>query len=330
MSYVLVTGATGFLGAYVVRDLVENGYRVKAMVRKTSPVEVIGSWDCDIVYADLTEPDSLKEAVKGVDAVVHTAYSFAGRSTNDPFLEFKVNEAGSLTLLDQSRKAGVKNFIFTSSSTCLGTAAANWHPVYTPMDENHPCLPVNAYGAHKAAIERWCLAYYHEHNLKTVVLRPRWIYGPYRPGGEGLITLGTPNHRPAGKDLREYIRENKFLSTYYRYTEQALKNETIEVPGGGFHMTHVRDVAKAHRLALEKNLGGEIYNLADDFTSWEDWVKRIIRLTSSSSRPELKTPALAYDFQLDNRKIKEHLGMNFRGKEGWDECVRICLKELSG
>ncbi len=328
MPYVLVTGASGFAGAYIVRELLSYGYRVRAMVRKNSPVGVLDGLDVDLFHADLSDTGSLREAVKGVDHVVHPAYSVEGRFVDDPIMEFEINEKGSLTLLEASRREGVESFIFTSSGASVGYRnPTRWQPVY-PIEETSPCFPTDIYGAGKAAVEKWCFAYYHQYGLKTVTMRTMWVYGVYRKERPDLISLGSANNAPEGKSVDAFIRENDFLGTFFRYTARALKGEDITVPGGGFHMTHVEDLARAHRLAIEKSEGGEIYNVNDDHVTWRAFAERVVDLTGSKSRLTFE-PAPENDVFVSNGRIKEKLGMTFRGMAGLDESILGCMDVLA-
>ncbi len=329
MPYVLVTGATGFAGAYIVHELLSQGYRVRAMLRESSPASVLAGLDVGLFRADLSDTDSLREAVKGVDHIVHPAYSIEGRVVDDPIMEFEINERGSPTLLEAARHEGVESFIFTSSGASVGYRnPTKWQPVY-PIEETSPCFPTDVYGAGKAAVEKWCFAYYHQYGLKTVTLRTMWVYGAFRKGRRDLTALGSANNAPEGKSEEAFIRENDFLGTFFRYTEQALKGEDITVPGGGFHMTHVEDLARAHRLAIEKSEGGEIYNVNDDHVTWRAFIERVVELTGSKSRLTFEPPP-ANDVFVSNVRIREKMGMTFKGMAGLDDCIYSCMAVLVG
>lgn len=275
----------------------------------------------------LSDPASLRDAVRGVDFVVHPAYSIEGRFPDDPMIEFEVNERGSLVLLEAARKEKISKFIFTSSVAAVGYRnPTKWKPRY-PIDETSPCLPTDTYGAGKAAVEKWCLAYYHQYGLQTVTLRTMWLYGAYRKGRQDLISLGSANNAPAGQPVEMYIRGNDFLNTFFRYTDSAVKNQDIEVPGGGFHMTHVEDLAKAHRLAIEKSCGGEIYNINDHHITWRQFAERVVQLSSSNSRLIFE-PLPLNDVFVSNERAKTKLGMTFKGMEGLDSCISQCIEVL--
>jgi nucleoside-diphosphate-sugar epimerase len=327
MPKVLVTGASGFAGHYIVHDLLDHGYEVRAMVRSREREAALDGLDVEIVYADLVDHESLRKAVRGVDHIAHPAYSVEGRAAGDPLQEFSINEGGSLVLLEEARQAGVEKFVFTSSGAAVGyRSPTKWFPTY-PITETSPCFPTDIYGAGKAAVEKWCLAYYHEFGLQTVTLRTMWVYGTFRIDRPDLIALGSANGCPDGTDTIDYIRGDDFLGTFYNYTRKALAGEPIAAPGGSFQMTHVRDLATANRLAIETSEGGEVYSVNDDLMTWKSFVERVLELTGSSSRLSFE-PEPDNAVFISNDRIKEKLGMEFAGMAGVDACISGCMREL--
>jgi nucleoside-diphosphate-sugar epimerase len=328
MSKVLVTGASGFEGHYVVHDLLEHGYEVRAMVRSPERAASLEGLDVEIVYADLADHESLRKAVRGVDHVVHPAYSAQGRDAGDPLQEFMINEGGSLVLLEEARQQGVEKFVFTSSGASVGyRSPTKWFPTY-PITETSPCFPTDIYGAGKAGVEKWCLAYYHEYGVQTVTLRTMWVYGTYRIDRPELIALGSATGCPADMEMIDFIRGHDFLGTFYNYTERALAGEAITVPGGSFQMTHVRDLATANRLAIESSEGGEVYSVNDDLMSWKSFIERVLELTGSDSALSFE-PTPENEVFISNERIKQKLGIEFAGLAGIDACIQGCIRELT-
>ena len=100
---VLVTGASGFLGSHLAETLVKHGHRVRALVRKTSRTELLEELGAELVYASLETGEGLDEAVRGVDAIVHSAGIVKARTADD---FQRVNVGGTVHLLDAAVEVG--------------------------------------------------------------------------------------------------------------------------------------------------------------------------------------------------------------------------------
>lgn len=159
---IAVTGATGFLGRYLVRVLAEAGHGLRCWHRPSSDRSGFDRWAARIDWrpGELADAAATAELVAGVDAVVHSALDWqrdSGTRTpaRDDLLAFlETNLMGSLRLFEAARKAGVPRFVFIS--TCAV------HEVILddrPLDEAHPLWPERHYGAHKAALEKFVHSY---------------------------------------------------------------------------------------------------------------------------------------------------------------------------
>ncbi|MFQ5801467.1 MAG: NAD-dependent epimerase/dehydratase family protein [Candidatus Methylomirabilales bacterium] len=153
-----VTGASGFLGRYVVRSLKRLG-------------QIQGT---DIDDMDVTDAPAVlaRLQVHPPQVLVHLA-ALKGNlpSRQRPLEFFKVNTLGTLNLLEACRQLGIKRFVFMSSLTVLG-------PTDHPVDETHPIRPLHPYGASKAAAEALVHAYSNSYELEALILRPNFIVGP--------------------------------------------------------------------------------------------------------------------------------------------------------
>ena len=109
--YVALTGATGFVGSYTVRSLVEAGHRIRVLVRPARDTSWLEELGVEICRGEMTDEDALCTFVEGADVVIHTAYDSAAESEHLQYL--RSNIFGSLTLLELSRLAGVRQFICT-------------------------------------------------------------------------------------------------------------------------------------------------------------------------------------------------------------------------
>jgi nucleoside-diphosphate-sugar epimerase len=170
---VLVTGASGFLGGHVAERLTKRGDSVRALVRSTSSRAHLEKLpNLEFFEAAIEDADRIKEAVEGVDAIVHTAGLVKARST-DEF--FATNVGGTSNLVQAARggrgkAAPIKRFVFVSSLTACGPSP-DGRPV--PRDQE---VPDNAYGRSKLSAEKVVLSVKDE--VPSVILRPGAIYGP--------------------------------------------------------------------------------------------------------------------------------------------------------
>jgi nucleoside-diphosphate-sugar epimerase len=172
---VLVTGGSGFLGSHVVERLSARGDQVRALVRKTSNRRHLEGLARDgrveLFEGSIEQGDRLREAVDGIDAIVHAAGIVKARST-DEF--FAVNVGGTSNLVQAAREAArqrpLKRFVHVSSLEAVGPSA-DGRPV--PLDQENP---VTSYGRSKLAAEKVVLAVKDE--LPVTILRPAAIYGP--------------------------------------------------------------------------------------------------------------------------------------------------------
>lgn len=169
---VLVTGAAGFLGGHLVDMLLERGDEVRAMVR---PVEdasrLMDLPGVEIVYGDLTEPESLKHAVQGVQRVYNTAAKTGPWGLEEVYRA--VNVTGLANLIHASMEAGVERIVHTSSITVYG------HHLRGIVTEDHPFhAEDNPYSRSKIAGEKLIATLVKDQSAPVVVVRPAWIYGP--------------------------------------------------------------------------------------------------------------------------------------------------------
>jgi 2-alkyl-3-oxoalkanoate reductase len=165
---VLVTGASGFLGGHVVERLTARGDQVRALVRKTSNRAHLERLPgIELFEGSVEQVDRVREAVEGVDAIVHSAGLIKARST-DEF--FAVNVGGTSNLVEAARGRGLRRFVFVSSLEACGPSA-DGRPVSADQED-----PVTAYGRSKLAAEKVVLSA--KDDLSVVILRPGAIYGP--------------------------------------------------------------------------------------------------------------------------------------------------------
>lgn len=175
MKSYLVTGGCGFIGVNLVSRLVAQGGHVRVLdnlsLGKREYVEPFG---VEVVVGDVRDPAAVAQAVEGMETVIHlAAHTRVIDSISDPQLNFEINARGTLNVLQASRDAGIRTFIFASTGgAILGEQAPPVHEEMVPR-------PISPYGASKLAGEAYCSAFYGSFGLNTVALRFSNVYGPH-------------------------------------------------------------------------------------------------------------------------------------------------------
>jgi nucleoside-diphosphate-sugar epimerase len=185
---VMVVGGNGFLGAHIVRQLVEKEHTVS--VFDTSPINRLND---DIaakfvqIQGDVTDPAAIISAVKKhtVECVVHLASMVTLASQNNPVKAYRLNVGGLLNTLEAARIMGIKRLVYASSLAVYGKTAEN-----IPVHESLPMSPVSLYGATKVFCEELCKAYQKNYQLDFAVIRFPAMWGPGQGqlGGKSPIT----------------------------------------------------------------------------------------------------------------------------------------------
>lgn len=176
MAKYLVTGGAGFIGSNIVKRLVEEGKEVRVLDNfSTGKRENLLPFlnKIELYDGDFTDIDVARNAVKGVDYVIHTgAIPSVPRSIDDPISTNSANITGTLNLLIASRDEKVKRFVYSASSSAYGDS-----PVM-PKEETMPTSPKSPYAIQKLVGEMYCQNFYKLFGLETVCLRYFNVFGP--------------------------------------------------------------------------------------------------------------------------------------------------------
>lgn len=167
----LVTGATGFIGSFIAERLVKDGENVRAFVRKTSNTDFLKTLGVEIFYGDLNDEASIREAVKGIDRVFHSAAMVGDWIPRET--AFRVNVEGTRYMLEAATKEKVKRFIFVSSLAVLGMKDHHKTPSNPPAEKTG-----DIYADTKIDSERLVVEYGKKNNLPYTVIRPGFVFGP--------------------------------------------------------------------------------------------------------------------------------------------------------
>ncbi|MCP3978209.1 MAG: NAD-dependent epimerase/dehydratase family protein [bacterium] len=219
-SRVLITGATGFIGARLVPALLEAGYRVRALVRDPARAADLG--DAEIAQGDLLRPESLAGVESDVDVVVHCA-SILGKWGTPESEIHRVNVTGTQNLLDRFSDRPLRRFLHLSAGGVSGPVATR------SVDESYVCRPATAYERTKLTAEQAVLASAGD-GLAATVVRPTFTYGPGDP------------HKLA---LFRAVKKGRY----------AFVGDGLSVN----HPVFIEDLVRGILLALEHASSGEVY-----------------------------------------------------------------------
>lgn len=258
MSKTLITGATGFLGTHLLNYLLKNNQtNLRILASRDLPEPLPDT--VEIVRGSITDPESVKQAVDGVEKIYHLAGKVS-RNAEDKREMHAIHIDGTRLLCDLAKKAGVSRIVMASTS---GTIAITKTDDEIP-DETWP-TPIEfcsrwPYYASKVYQEETA-RYSCGNKVQLVILNPSLLLGP------GDSRLSSTN------DIL------KFLS-----------RDIPVIPPGGLNFVDVRDVAVAFAKAMQRGRAGERYLLGGPNWTFEKFFGRLERLTKVSA-PKLRTPA---------------------------------------
>lgn len=194
MKKVLVTGADGFIGSHLVETLLDEGYEVRAFVLYNSfntwgwldtfPKEKLDQ--IEIFSGDVRDPNAVRKAMQGMDAVFHLAALIAiPYSYYAPDAYVDTNIKGTLNVLQAARDLETERVLVTSTSEVYGTAQ------YVPIDEKHPFQGQSPYSATKIGADRLAEAFYRSFELPVTIVRPFNTFGPRQSARAVIPTIIT-------------------------------------------------------------------------------------------------------------------------------------------
>jgi UDP-glucose 4-epimerase len=176
LGKVLVTGGAGFIGSHLVEALVGEGHTVTVVDNlSTGHLKNLEAAmpSIEFLEGDTQDPALVEQAISGCDFVFHqAALASVPASIDNPLASHAACATGTLTVLDASRKAGVKRVVYAASSSCYGD-----QPTMAKR-ESDPLQPMSPYAAAKLSGELYCEAFYHTYGLETVGLRYFNVFGP--------------------------------------------------------------------------------------------------------------------------------------------------------
>jgi dihydroflavonol-4-reductase len=253
----LLTGATGFLGSAIARELLKDGRHLKLLARKNTDTRNIDDLDCEVSYGDLRDRESLKSALKGCKTLYHTA-AFYSLWSRDKQLIYDINVQGTRNILECALEAGVEKVVYTSTVGCIGLSGD-----HSPAHEQQPMNPAtlcNDYKLSKYEAEQVAHDMFGR-GLPLVIVNPSTPVGPrdIKP-------------TPTGKIILDFLHGKMpaYIDT-------------------GLNLIDVADCARGHILAEEKGRLGERYILGNKNMSLKEILLALEALTGLKA-PRIKMP----------------------------------------
>lgn len=304
-SKVLVIGGAGFIGSFVVSELLKEPvaevvvYDNFARGQKDYLKEQLKDPRCSIfpIGGDVRETDILDTAMKGKDYVVCLAAMWLLHCKDYPRTAFEVNIAGTFNVLEACVKHNVKKLIWSSSASVYGDA------VELPMTESHPFNNKNFYGATKIAGEAMATAFHDRYGLQVIGLRYMNVYGPHQDQ-TAAYTGVVP------------IMLNKIEA-----------NESPVINGDGsqaYDFIYVEDVARCNVQALKSDMEFGMYNVGTEVqTSIRELCDLILELKNS----DLKVTYKPYSADDARALVQNRIGSRKKAEEELGFLYKYSLKE---
>jgi dihydroflavonol-4-reductase len=243
---ILVTGANGFIGSYIVRSLLRHGYPARAFVRNNADLRNLSSLNIEIVRGDLVKANTVVDAAAGCRAIIHAAGWINTHPLNS-WRVWEVNFVGTANVLTAAQVAGVDKVIYTASIFALGVGA-DGQPADESVTDNLSHLKFPYVSARRAAEAKSAALL--DSGLPLVRVYPTYCIGP------GIHDLSASPYRQLVAFLRGWM---PFYSP------------------GGLNLADVRDVAEAHVLALEHGGVGQKYLVGGENVAFRDLLTRLAK-----------------------------------------------------
>jgi UDP-glucose 4-epimerase len=302
---VLVIGAAGFIGGFVVKELLKEN--VKEVIiydnftrgKMENIEESLKDERCTIYPygGDVREIDILDKAMEGVDYVFHLAAMWLLHCKDFPRTAFDVNIAGTFNVLEACVKHNVKKLIYSSSASVYGDA------VQVPMTEDHPFNNKNFYGATKIAGEAMCTAYNDRYGLEIIGLRYMNVYGPGQDQHavySGVVPI--------------------VLNKIDRREEPVVNGDGSQA----YDFIYVEDIARCNIAAAKSDVKLGYYNVG---TEVQTTVKELCETMLKLKNSDLKIKYNPYSADDARQLVQNRIGSKEKAQKELDFTYKYSLEE---
>lgn len=252
MKKILVVGGAGYIGSYVAKMLNAHHYDV-VILDNLSTGDANAVQNLTLLRGDTANTRFLEYIFTehAIDGVMHfAAYKDVGESVTDPAIYYQNNVANTINLLDTMRRFSIRHFLFSSTAAIFGI------PQHLPINESHPCVPINPYGKSKLMVEDILKDFDSAYHIKSCCLRYFNAAGADPSGEIKIGHFNQPNLIPNILNCVKNKRAVKINGIDYQTKDGTCIRDYI----------HIHDLATAHIAALERLFAGEPssnYNLGN-------------------------------------------------------------------
>jgi nucleoside-diphosphate-sugar epimerase len=286
----LVTGGAGFIGSHIVEELLRGGASVRVLDNFSSGKRdnlVSFQGDLEIQAGDLRDTDAIKAAMRSVDLVFHLAALISvPQSMQEPETCFAINVAGTATLLEAARQAGVRKVVLSSSTAVYGNTDK------FPTDEQTPLSPLSPYALSKQVNELYARLYTQTFHLPVIALRYFNVYGP--------------RQRP----------DSAYAAAISIFARQLVNGEPITIYGDGKQsrdFVFVKDVVRANLKAAQSDAAGEAFNICTGKeTTLLDLLEELSELSPRQPEVRFEAPRLGDIYRSYGNPKKAAAALGFR------------------
>ncbi len=304
MALSLVTGGAGFIGSNMVRFLLDKGQEVRVLdnfeTGKRANLSEIAD-QIQLIEGDIRDMPTVERSVAGVDVVYHlAALGSVPRSIKQPDATHQANVTGIFNMLQASRDAQVRRFVFASSSSVYGETKV------LPQHEGLPFAPISPYAASKAIGEVYCRAFYETYGLPTICLRYFNVFGPRQDP------------------------TSQYAAAIPLFVSALLRDEAPTIFGDGEQsrgFTYIDNVMQAnYKAATAPSVAGQAVNISTaNAVTVNTVVQTIAELLGKNIKPKYDPPRpgdIKYSL-ADVKKAKEVIG--YEPAVSFDQGIRRAI-----